>query len=121
MSDPIKQKYFVHKAAAKRRGIPFSLSFSEWNDIWVNSGKWEMRGVGANKYCMCRVGDKGGYNKGNVYIDLFNNNAKLANTGRIHSPERNAQKSALKKGIKQSVEHIAKRALALRNRNTQGV
>jgi hypothetical protein len=80
-----------------------------------------MRGVGSNKYCMCRVGDKGGYDKGNVYIDLFNSNAKLANVGRIHSPERNAQKSIFKKGVKQSIEHVAKRAEALRNRKLQGI
>ena len=113
MSNTVKHKYQVHKAGAKRRGISFDLSFDEWSNIWLSSGKWDNRGVGQGKYCMCRFGDMGGYQLGNVFIGEFNQNSKEANLGKVHSIERNLQKSLLQKGKKQTVEHIAKRAQAL--------
>mgnify|MGYP000037142545 FL=1 len=114
MSNTVKLKYQVHKAGAKRRGISFDLTFDEWNDIWVSSGKWDKRGVGLDKFCMCRFGDKGGYQLGNIFIGEFYQNSKEANLGRIHSAERNLEKSLLRKGKKQSLSHIASRAEALK-------
>jgi hypothetical protein len=64
-----KGKYIRHKANAKRRGVPFELTFAQWWRIWKRSGKWNQRGNGkAEEYVMCRVGDQGAYADGNVYI-----------------------------------------------------
>jgi len=109
----VKNKYHVHKAGAKRRDIPFTLTFEEWTNIWFTSGKWEQRGWGADKYCMCRYGDKGAYEVGNVYIATNRDNGILANTGRKHTDEMKFKSGASSRGKKQSPEHIAKRAAAL--------
>lgn len=109
----VKQKYHVHKAGAKRRGIPFNLTFEEWTSIWFTSGKWAQRGHGSDKYCMCRYGDKGAYELGNVYIATNRENGILANTGRKHTDETKIKCGLSCKGKKQSPEHIAKRAMAL--------
>jgi len=39
-----------------------------------------MRGRGFNGYCMCRIGDSGGYTKDNVYIDTIRQNSTLGRT-----------------------------------------
>lgn len=109
----IKHKYQVHKAGAKRRGIPFLLTFEEWTHIWFTSGKWDQRGWGADKYCMCRYGDKGAYEVGNVYIATNKENGIVANTGRTHTDEMKFKSGASSRGKKQSPEHIAKRASSL--------
>ena len=57
-----------HRQRAKRRGIPFLLSFPDWWGIWQASGHWGRRGRHANEYCMARIGDTGAYVTGNVAI-----------------------------------------------------
>jgi len=96
MSSP-KRKYQEHKYGAKKRGLPFELTFEEWYDIWQKSGKWELRGKGKNAYVMSRIGDKGGYTFGNVFIQTASQNSIDGNKGR----------NAWNKGIKMSAEHIA--------------
>jgi hypothetical protein len=113
MSLTVKQKYQNHKACAKRRNIVFGLTFDEWYDIWLSSGKWEERGRGANAYCMCRYGDKGPYNKNNVYIATNADNGKEANTGRPQSDSKREKLSNIATGRKQSAHCIMKRAAAL--------
>jgi hypothetical protein len=68
-------KYNVQKQGSKRRGIEFSLSFDEWWSYW--EGKWDKRGKTKDSLVMCRFGDKGGYEVGNVYIDTYSNNSIL--------------------------------------------
>jgi hypothetical protein len=94
----IKKKYLDHKANSKRRGISFELSFDQWWDIWTSSGKWELMGRGAGKYCMSRVGDTGPYEVGNVYINSFEANLSEGNLG----------KKGCWLGKKHSTEHIEK-------------
>ena len=65
MSSP-RTKFNTQRRQAKARGIPFCLSFDEWWGLWAASGKWALRA--RNGYCMCRVGDSGGYAVGNVFI-----------------------------------------------------
>jgi hypothetical protein len=61
--------YLRHKGTAKRRRIPFLLTFEEWAAIWQASCKWEQRGFNdPEKYCMARTGDQGPYAVGNVRI-----------------------------------------------------
>ena len=69
-------KYNVHKQTAKRRGIPFDLSFEEWWAYW--EPHWQYRGRGKGFLCMSRYGDTGSYILGNVYINTYEENSKDA-------------------------------------------
>lgn len=60
--------YTRQRANARRREIPFDLSFEDWWKLWEDSGQWDNRGVGRNKSCMSRINDEGGYSLGNVEI-----------------------------------------------------
>jgi hypothetical protein len=98
MKDPFRKAYTQHKSNAKNRCIDFMLSFDEWKQIWLNSGKWEQRGRGAEKYCMCRIGDQGCYEKGNVFIGLGKINVREGNLGKLDSEETKRKKSEALKG-----------------------
>lgn len=61
-------RYQQQKARAKIRGVGFELTFTEWCEIWEESGHYDERGNFCEGYVMCRVGDQGPYAVGNVYI-----------------------------------------------------
>ena len=67
-------KYHTHKQGAKRRGIPFKLTFNQWLEIWESSGYLEEMGTKRGQYCMARYKDKGAYTIGNVSIQLSTDN-----------------------------------------------
>lgn len=92
--DLFRKAYTQHKSNAKARGVPFLLTFDEWKEIWLASGKWAERGRGAKKYCMCRKGDAGAYEVGNVFIDRNARNVSDGNKGKPDSLETRAKKSA---------------------------
>lgn len=69
-----KGQYSVHKHNAKVRDVPFELTFEQWWAVWQNSRRWDLRGNRHGRYVMCRCGDKGAYELGNVYIGLFERN-----------------------------------------------
>jgi hypothetical protein len=71
-----KGQFSIQKRKAKRRNIPWLLSFDDWWNIWQSSGKWELRGNTGESYCMCRKGDAGPYSVENVRIDTMSNNSK---------------------------------------------
>jgi hypothetical protein len=77
-----KLAYNSQKCAAKKRGIPFLLSYDEWQYIWDASGKWEERGRGSNKYCMARHNDIGPYAVDNISIITNHENLSLGNKDR---------------------------------------
>lgn len=85
--------YTQQKSNAARRGVKFLLSFDDWKEIWLSSDKWNERGRGANKYCMCRFGDAGAYEIGNVFIDLNTINVSDGNVGKKDSLETRKRKS----------------------------
>lgn len=64
--------------SASSRGIEFSLSFKQWILIWEASGKLDLRGRGIGKYVMSRIRDDGGYEIGNVHIQLATQNSREA-------------------------------------------
>jgi len=71
--------YSYQRKNAFGRGIPFKISFPDWLRVWQESGKFNMRGCGHNKYVMSRFGDKGAYEVGNVFIqDADQNNREYA-------------------------------------------
>ena len=96
--DLYKKAYTQHKSNAKIRGIEFKLTFDEWKQIWVDSGKWDQRGRGANKYCMCRIGDLGCYEVGNVFIGFGKTNVSDGNVGKVDSKETRRKKSEASRG-----------------------
>jgi DNA-binding CsgD family transcriptional regulator len=59
---------------AIRRGIDWNLSLWDWWNIWLSSGKWDSRGRTKDSYVMCRIGDAGAYEIGNVYIATVTHN-----------------------------------------------
>lgn len=62
-------KYVKQKKNAKRRGVPFLLTFEEWLGVWIKSGRFDERGnQTAEGYVMARNGDRGAYALGNVRI-----------------------------------------------------
>ena len=77
-----RKQYRNHKSGAKVRGIPFLLTYEEWMNIWLTSGKYEQRGPQKGQYVMCRKNDIGPYEIGNVYIDTNAHNAQVAWVGK---------------------------------------
>lgn len=75
-------KYKMQQRNAMDRGIPFLLTYEEWLQVWNDSGKLEQRGRGADKFCMCRVGDLGSYEVGNVFIGTGRENVRAGNLGK---------------------------------------
>jgi hypothetical protein len=138
----IRQKYSVHKACAKRRGIAFELTFEEWLEIWEASGHFEERGTRSHQYHMARHGDLGPYAVGNVKIVTASQNAaegkgskgwkypprsaehrkKLseANTGNKPSAETLLKLSAIRKGKKLNLspEERLRRSVAITTLNS---
>jgi hypothetical protein len=79
--------YKAQKSNAKTRKIPFLLTFEQWLKIWNDSGKLDQRGRGADKFCMCRVGDMGSYEVGNVFIGTGRENVRAGNLGKEMTQE----------------------------------
>lgn len=77
----------------------FLLTLDQWKQIWFASGKWDQRGRGADKYCMCRIGDAGAYEMGNVFIELGAKNVSDGNIGKSDSQETRRRKSIAMTGI----------------------
>lgn len=69
-------KFGVQKANAKRRGIPWELTFEEWWDIWQQSGQWPNRGQDSSQFCMARKHDLGPYSVDNVKIITMKANSR---------------------------------------------
>ena len=68
-----KGKYAQHRQRAKTCKIPFTISFEDWWSLW--EPHFEDYGT---IMVMCRTGDKGGYELGNVRIDTRGNNNREA-------------------------------------------
>jgi len=59
------------------RGIEWNLKLWDWWRIWQTSGKWDVRGRTRGSYVMCRFGDTGAYEVGNVYIATCSHNCSV--------------------------------------------
>ena|GEM_PF-5846307 len=59
---------------AKRRGIPFLLTFEEWWDWWQIDNRWANRGRRRDNFVMGRFGDTGPYALDNIYCVLPRDN-----------------------------------------------
>lgn len=94
----LRLKYRGQKTRAFERGIAFLLSFDEWLEIWVKSGRLLSRGRRRDEYCMARFGDVGPYAIGNVEIITNWLNASRASKGRKLSEEHKRKIGAASKG-----------------------
>ena len=80
-----KRKYHSHKWNAFKRNVEFNLTYDEWYDIWIKSGKAHLRGSGKGTYCMARHNDEGPYAVGNVSIVTNKQNSTEGATRRDHA------------------------------------
>lgn len=76
--DGVLAAFLNQKKASHIRGIDWNLDFQTWLAIWQLSGKLHLRGRGIGKYVMSRVRDDGGYELGNVHIQLATENSREA-------------------------------------------
>ena len=58
--------------------MPFEMDFASWLAWWLVDDRWQRRGRGGNRLCMCRRGDRGPYAIGNVYVATQRQNARSA-------------------------------------------
>jgi hypothetical protein len=77
--------FLYHRGNAKRRGVAFNLTFDQWWNWWIGTGKYALRGRGKGKYVMARCGDTGPYALGNIYCCEFGENVAFAQTGKPKS------------------------------------
>ena len=68
--------YLYQRQSSFKRGIAWEITFPEWLSVWLESGKFEQRGVGVGSYCMARHGDAGPYKVGNVSIQTCVQNSR---------------------------------------------
>lgn len=89
------------KTRVDRNGNPIEmrLSFDDWLQIWLDSGKWDQRGTRKGQYCMSRINDLGHYEKGNVEIKLTSENSSEA-TSRPRGPLSEEHKLAVSEALK---------------------
>jgi hypothetical protein len=67
--------YRQQRENSRRRAIAWEITLAQWWSLWVASGKWEQRGRGKGRYVMSRIKDEGGYQVGNVHIQLATENS----------------------------------------------
>lgn len=103
-----KDKYRSAKKHSRERGILFLLTFEQWIKIWLDSGHWEERGRGFDKFCMARYGDKGPYAIGNVKIITNQENGEE----QIFTDETRKKMSNAGLGRKFTLEHRKNLGLA---------
>lgn len=78
--------YRTHAANAAQRGIEFKLTFDEWWGLWAEH--YTQRGRSAGMKHMCRTGDQGAYEVGNVRIDTMEaNHAERSDVFRARNVE----------------------------------
>lgn len=83
IGNPYFIAYCTHVCGAASRKIEFLLTFEEWLQIWLDSGRIDERGTRKGKYVMARFGDIGPYAVGNVKIILHTENIREAHAGKI--------------------------------------
>lgn len=65
------------RSNARSRGIEWNITLWDWWELWQRSGKWDIRGRTKGSYVMCRFGDTGAYEIGNVYIATCSHNCSV--------------------------------------------
>ena len=95
----IYKEHTRQKANCKHRvdklGNPVKMNMTkhEFADVWIQSGKWHLRGRKKGQYCMARNNDIGHYEVGNVKIVPIEENTSEAHKGIPKSAETIAKMS----------------------------
>jgi len=97
--DIFRKRYTQHKSNAKMRGVEFLLTFEQWKDWWIATGKWEQRGKLRGQYVMRRHGDIGPYSIDNVFCGVTEENVRDGNLGKTDSIETKQKKSKSLTGL----------------------
>jgi len=71
-ANPKRCAFLGQRHTSKQRGVEFNLSFEEWCDFW--GADFIFRGIKNDDLQMCRYGDEGPYEIGNIYKDTKENN-----------------------------------------------
>lgn len=119
----LRDAYNVQKKTQGRRKpdrngqrIQVTMSFEEWLQVWIDSGKLHLRGNGHGKFCMARKDDLGDYAVGNVEIKACEVNSREAKLGRPHTACTRDKMSKSRAGVAKREAHkdsIADAHLAL--------
>ena len=110
--DMVRQAFTMQRLNAKRRGIPFKLTYLQWLELWAASGVLGKRGKGSGKYQMARHGDQGAYEVGNVSIITHNQNSREI----VVSPKRRAEVSKFMKQMPRTKTHRLRIGAAMKGR-----
>jgi len=87
-----RNQYSKQKSLCKTRdkrdaaGLPVEvrMSFDDWIQIWIESGKYHLRGTHKGQFVMARKDDLGHYEVGNVDIVPTEENVSFARKGEKH-------------------------------------
>lgn len=71
-----KKAYNDQLRHAADRQIEFDITYTDWLEMWLVSGKWFERGKKSSQYVMCRYGDTGPYSIKNCYIGTVEQNGR---------------------------------------------
>ena len=63
--NPKRYAWLGQRNTSKQRGVEFNLTFEQWRDWWGDD--FDNRGRKMLQLCMCRYGDTGPYELGNIY------------------------------------------------------
>ena len=72
-NNPKRAAFIEHRGNATRRGIEFQFTFEDWTEWWGED--FNKQGLGRDDLCMCRNGDEGAYELGNIYKATRSQNA----------------------------------------------
>lgn len=62
----LELRFLQQRASAKYRGVEFRLTFDQWRDWWLATGRVDERGKLRGQWVMARCGDRGAYELGNL-------------------------------------------------------
>jgi hypothetical protein len=88
----------AQRTSARRRGISFEFTFTEWWAWWQTDNRWANRGMGSGKFVMARKSDRGSYSPDNVYCATHLENIKEV----PHEIRSDASRRSWKNGPKNS-------------------
>jgi hypothetical protein len=64
-----RKNWLDQRATSKKRGVKFNLTYEEYVEFWGDD--FHLKGRKNNQLCMCRYGDEGAYEVGNIYKETM--------------------------------------------------
>lgn len=75
----MRVRFLQQRASAKYRGVEFLMTFEEWRDWWLATGRIDERGKLRGQWVMGRTGDAGPYQLGNIECMRAEDNVTMQN------------------------------------------